>query len=142
MSWNRRLRMIISLPVVLLFFLLPGCASSPSLLSQELDQVRKVKVTTYMEEIREYDLEDQNMIKELYESVAGTQITAHPNPGADGEQNSDPIFVIAFEYKDGSNETISTTETGKFIYKRLSGAGWTGGRNDTLLTLVNNLSDH
>ncbi len=141
MSWNRRLRTIIPLFAVLLFFLLPGCASS-SLLSQDLSQVRKVKVTTYVEEIKEYDLEDQNVIKELYESVAGTQVTAHPNPGADGEQSSDPIFAIAFEYKDRANETIYSTETGKFIYKRLSGAGWTGGRNDTLLTLVNNLSDH
>jgi hypothetical protein len=78
-----------------------------------------------------------DLVKKIYESVVATDTKTKVEPSSNQEQTSDPYFSISFDYKDGTKETIYSTETGKFIFKRLSGTGWTGSPNNQLIGLVN-----
>lgn len=54
-------------------------------------------------------------------------------------QESDPTHTLVVTYKDGTKETLMTTETGEFVYRTIDQNGsWTGGVCHTLSTQINN----
>lgn len=44
-----------------------------------------------------------------------------------------------FEYMDGLQDVIYSTETGDFVFRRLEGTGWIGGNNEKIEELVNRI---
>ena len=80
---------------------------------------------------------DKDLIAQIFVSINSTKTRTETNPNGSNEQTSEPNYTIAIDYSNGSKETIYSTESGKFIYKRLSGNGWVGGNNKQLSKLIN-----
>lgn len=88
--------------------------------------------------------EHENRIKELYTCIlADTKdIKTFIKPKELDSQNSEPYFVITFDYDNGKSEKILSTESGMFIFRFLDKKGsWVGGHNDKLLPIINRISD-
>ncbi len=117
------------------------------LLRWELSQVEKVKVvycrTNFHPSggntvILAAD-KDKDLISELYKKIAATKLVTYVLPDEDERQESDPLFEIIFTYKNGKNDRIESTETGKYIYRCLLGAGWIGGACGDLPDIIKSL---
>jgi hypothetical protein len=113
-----------------------------------LDNVEKVKVIYYGSNYHLgggsanilYAEKDKDLISELYKRVTSIKnLELHINPDEDESQESDPLFEIVFYYKDGKGDIIESTETGKYIFRRLLGSGWVGGPSDDILVIINKL---
>ena len=83
--------------------------------------------------------EDKYIINTIYQSINTTKTRTVIKPDASEEQNSEPNFTIKINYSDGTEDGIYSTEGGRIIYKRLSGNGWIGGKNEGLIEVVNKL---
>jgi hypothetical protein len=123
-----------------LVLIIQGC-SSYSLLTKDMEQIKIVRVVEHSEENKTHEISEEELIKKIYNTISGTKTITYLSPDAGIEQTSDPYYSIIIDYKDKTQDTIYSTETGKFIYRRLSGTGWTGGYNEDLLEVVKALPD-
>jgi hypothetical protein len=114
------------------------------LLRQGLDKVEKVKVIYYGGNyqfgggnitVLTVD-KDKDLISELYKKIAATKLVIYANPDEFDRQESDPLFDIFFVYKNGKSDKIESTETGRYIFRRLFGSGWVGGPCDDILAVI------
>lgn len=117
------------------------------LLRWELDQVENVKVVYYGENFHPSGNntvilaagKNKDLISELYKKIASIKLVTYIFPDEDERQESDPLFEIIFTYKNGRNDRIESTETGKCIYRCLLGAGWVGGACEDLPDIIKSL---
>lgn len=112
------------------------------LLTKNVEEVQKITVVNlrngnHTSEITQ--AEDKDLINTIYQSINSTKTRTVIKPNASEEQNSEPNFTIKINYSDGTEDGIYSTEGGKIIYKRLSGNGWIGGKNEGLIEVVNKL---
>ena len=128
--------LIIKVIIVLLsIFLIQGCSQS-KLLTADLSQIKKITITS-KSQIAEYTMEkNEDKIIQIYELINSTKTRTEAKPNASNEQTSEPYYIIDINYQNASQDTIYSTETGKFIYKKLSGNGWVGGTNEQLKELL------
>jgi hypothetical protein len=117
------------------------------LLRLGLDKVEKVRVIYYRGNYpRGSNItvlaadKDRDLISELYRTITSVKILEfYAIPDEDDRQESDPLFEIIFTYKNGKSDKIESTETGRYIFRRLFGSGWVGGPCDDILAVIKNL---
>lgn len=118
------------------------------LLREGLDKVEKVRVIYYGGNYQSggskaavlISEKDKDLISELYKKIASTKLVIYAIPDEEDRQESDPLFEIFFTYKNGKSDKIESTETGKYIFKRLFGSGWVGGPCEDILVVIKSLS--
>jgi len=114
------------------------------LLRWELDQVEKVKIIYHGSYYHPGGgspvvltaEKNKGLISEVYNKIVSTKPEVHTNPDEDESQEGDPLFEINFTYKNGKSDRIESTETGKYIFRRLFGSGWIGGPREGMLAIV------
>ena len=139
MTKYKRLMVIV---VLIIGFVLIGGHYPSSLLTQELNAVTKITVVYHRNDNKTHELylaKDNDLMQRIYQLIDSTKVRVNPLPSANQEQTNDPQFTIIVEYENGSKDTILATETGEFLYRRLTGAGWAGGHNKEINTIVKNL---
>lgn len=112
-------------------------------LRKELGEVEKVKVIYYRGNYPGggnttilTSEKDKDLISELYKKIAATKLVIYANPDEFDRQESDPLFEIIFVYKNGKSDIIESTETGRYIFRRLFRSGWLGGPCDDILAVI------
>lgn len=113
------------------------------LLTKNVEEVQKITVVNLRNGNRTSEItqaENKDLINTIYQSINTTKTRTETKPDASEEQNSEPYFTITINYSDGTKDSIYSTEGRKFIYKRLSGSGWVGGKNKVLIEVVNRLT--
>ena len=83
--------------------------------------------------------ENKDLINTIYQTINTTKTRTETKPDASEELTSDLSFKITMNYLDGTEDIIYSGESSDFIYKRLSGNGWIGGKNEGLIEVVNKL---
>jgi hypothetical protein len=125
--------------MIVILALANGCSNSAKLVTKSLSEVSVVSIKDYEHKssITLNVNKDKEKITELYNSVDSTQVTDHSD---DKEgQNSDPKFIITFQYQDGTQDEIKSTETEDFIYRNLSTTGWIGGKNPNIHHVIDEI---
>lgn len=145
-------RVVLIITVVLFIFLLAifpllSRGTQRCLLRKNLDQVEMVRVINYgldrpLDGSISFILtpgKDKDLISKVYNIIVSTKLLIYMNPNCEESQESDPLFGLIFTYKNGESDAIESTETGKFIFRRLSWNGWIGGPCEDLIILVKEL---
>ena len=112
------------------------------LLTKNVEEVQKITVVNirngnHTSEITQ--AENKDLINTIYQSIDTTKTRTETKPDASEELNTDLSFTITINYLDGTEDIIYSGESRDFIYKRLSGNGWIGGKNEGLIEVVNKL---
>ncbi|WP_045577187.1 hypothetical protein, partial [Desulfosporosinus sp. I2] len=121
--------------------LIQGC-SSTKLLTKNVEEIQKITVVNLRDGNRTSEItqaENRDLINTIYNSINATKTRTETKPDASEEQTTEPHFTITIYDSDGTQENIYSTEGGGFFYKRLSGFGWVGGRNNGLYEVINKL---
>lgn len=112
------------------------------LITKNVEEVQKITVVNLRNGNRTSEItqvENKDLINAIYQSINTTKTRTVIKPDASEEQTSEPNFTININYSDGTEDSIYSTEGGTLIYKRLSGSGWVGGKNNALIKVVNRL---
>lgn len=129
--------------IIIIVFCAIKIIQGEDIFSQKLNQVREVKIEYFGSDghlnISLTAKRDQYYISKLYNSIASTKSKTFRNPRETGRQESDSVFSITFYYNNGSFDKIESTETGHFVYRRLNSSGWTGGRNENVLEIIDDI---
>ena len=112
------------------------------LLTKNVEEVQKITVVNlrngnHTSEITQ--AENKDLINTIYQTIDTTKTRTETKPDASEELNTDLSFTITINYLDGTEDIIYSGESRDFIYKRLSGNGWIGGKNEGLIEVVNKL---
>lgn len=126
-----RLKIFIIILILLSAFSLYSY-SQPSLLSMNVAAVQKMTINSGNRSSELTPENDKDLITRIYKLINSTKTRIDSY-----EQTSEPEYTITIDYANGSQDTIYSTETGEFIYKRLVGNGWVGGKNERLDDLIN-----
>lgn len=126
-----RLKIPVIVLILLSAFLLYGC-SQEKLLNKDESEVQKMMITSGKRTSEITKEKNQDLISQIYELINSTKTRI-----GSYEQTSEPNYTIKIDYLNGSQDTIYSTENGKFIYKRLLGNGWVGGNNERLIEILN-----
>lgn len=113
------------------------------LLSKNVEEVQKITVVNLRNGNHTSQLtpaENKNLINTIYQSINTTKTRTETKPDASLEISTEPYFTITINYSDGAKDIIYSGESSNFIYKRLSGTGWVGGKNNVLIEVVNRLT--
>jgi hypothetical protein len=116
------------------------------LLRWELDKIERIKIIYYGNDYHPGGGDaailimekDKKLTSELYKKIISTKLVVYTNPDELDCQESDPMFEIIFDYEDGKKDTIESTETGRYIFRRLSWNGWVGGPCEDILPVIKN----
>ena len=113
------------------------------LLTKNVEEVQKIAVVNlrignHTSEITQ--AENRDLINTIYKSINTTKTRTETKPDALEEINAEPYFTITLNYSDGTKDIIYSGESTNYIYKRLSGSGWIGGKNKDLIEVVNKLT--
>ncbi|WP_434512157.1 hypothetical protein [Desulfitobacterium sp. AusDCA] len=124
--------------ILLLAFLLYGYLQT-KLLTKTVFEVQKMTITSGDRTSEITAEKNKDLIIQIYESIDTTKTRTNLYPDASGEQTSEPYYKIKVNYSNGSSDNIYSTETGKFIYRRLFWTGWVGGKNEQLIKIIDNI---
>lgn len=99
------------------------------ILTKSLNQIENVKVIFNRREI----VLNSDTVEQIYNILQKTKARSN------FDLNSEPKFILIFEYKDGTSDIIKTSENGRFFYRYLSESNstWIGSKNDKILPLIN-----
>lgn len=128
--------------VLILTFAFLIITPEAKLLTKDVEEVQKITVVNLRDGYHTSEItqaEDKDLINTIYQSINTTKTHAVIKPDASEEQNSEPNFTITINYLDGTEDIIYSGESREFVYKRLSGNGWIGGKNEGLIEVVNKL---
>ena len=111
--------------------------SNHKLLTQGLKKVTTIKVNIKGEE-KIYTIENnENLIKEIYNSIKNTKTKTNRISNSEEGQESEPAFSVIITYNNGKTDYIKSTETSEFIFRVFDKNGsWVGGKNVELVKLV------
>lgn len=112
------------------------------LLTKNVVEVQKITVVNFRNGNHTSEItqaENKDLINTIYQSINTTKTRTVIKPDASEERTSEPYFTIKMNYSDGTEDIIYSGESRDFIYKRLSGNGWIGGKNEGLIEVVNKL---
>lgn len=112
------------------------------LLTKNVEEVQKITVVNLRNGNQTPEITqagNKTLMNTIYQSINTTKARTVLKPDASEEQNSEPNYTIKINYSDGTEDIIYSTESGKVLYKRLSGSGWVGGKNKDLIEVVNKL---
>lgn len=112
------------------------------LLTKNIEEVHKITVVNLRNGNRTSQImqaENIDLINKIYQSINTTNTRTKTKPDASEELTTDPYFKIRVSYSDGTKDIIYSGESSNFVYRRLSGNGWVGGKNDTLIEVVKSL---
>lgn len=126
---------------ILTFSFLPQ-SSETKLLTKNVEEVQKISVVNLRNGNRTSEItkaENKDLINLIYQLINTTSTRTETKPDASEEMNAEPYFTITLNYSDGTKEIIHSGESSNFIYKRLSGSGWVGGKNKDLIEVVNKI---
>lgn len=126
-----KLKIPIIILILLIAFFLYGYPQT-RLLSANPADVQKMMIATGNRSSELTPENNKDLITQIYNLInsSKTRIGSY-------ERSSEPEYTITIDYANGSQDTIYSTETGEFIYKRLVGNGWAGGKNKRLDDLIN-----
>lgn len=126
-----RLKIPVIVLILLSAFLLYGY-SQEKLLTTNVSEVQKMTITSGKRTSEITKEKNEDLITQIYEviNLTKTRIGSY-------EQTSEPYYTITIDYLNGSQDTIYSTENGKFIFKRLLSNGWVGGNNERLKEILN-----
>lgn len=138
-------RISVRFPVILILAFTFLIHSYPwtKLLTKNVEEVQKITVVNLRNDnstSKITQVENRELINTIYRSINTTKTRTETKPDASEEQSSDPFFTITINYLDGTKDSIYSTEGSRFIYRRLSGNGWVGGKNNFLIEVVNRLT--
>lgn len=126
-----RLKIPIIVLILLSAFFLYGYLQT-RLLSMNAADVQKMMIASENRSSELTPENDKELITQIYKLINSTKTRI-----GSYEQSSEPEYTITIDYANGSQDTIYSTETGEFIYKRLVGNGWVGGKNERLDDFIN-----
>lgn len=123
--------------IITVFLVTAGCNSSGiGMTTQGQDKIRYILVNYQGVTVRLTIENNSELTNKIFKEISSTKVESHPNPSELESQESSPVFSLVLGYADESKDEILSTETGKFIFRRLAGNGWIGGSNANLKNLI------
>lgn len=128
--------------IFIAFILVIQFLPTTKLITKNVEEIQKITVAnlrignriTYLTQT-----ENQDLINRIYQSINTTKTRRETKPDASEEMTADPYFTITIDYLDGTKDIIYSGESSNYIYERLAGTGWIGGKNNSLIIIVNGL---
>ncbi len=134
--------LILIIPILLLAtFVKFYNQESGNILTGKMRNIESVNIIFDESNLSSINVDDTVLIQKIYDLIAATNTELHKNPSERDYQSSSPTFTIIVNYRNRKKDIITSTETGKFIYRILDNKGsWVGGHNEELEKFINLLT--